>query len=403
MRKALTALLLFSCGGWYIYANVMRPWAAVDGTQSDFGHHYRAAQKIVAGNSPFLDPGYDYPPLAALAATSLTGVSYAAAQKIWFALSNIFLLLAAWLTWRAAGRGWMAACCVAVVWALGDAALENLLLGQLGPLLVLLLAIAYTSGSMTSGAAIAAGFALKFIPGVLGFPLLLARDRRAVATLIATGGSLVAISWGIVICCLAGPKGPASAHYWMGTPAVLSWSLPSTFLRMVDPPVHGIDMPAKWLTGNDPSLVLPEEQRFVSVGIALITLLCGALALGRSCRWYLDRSQLPWGMAAMISLSLAASPICWTHYQVMQYPGMALLLAASIRERRWAMASFTLGFGALLYPLPVAVLRAYYNHYGAWTAASPATLYFWTSITPVACLGLFGILVVRIRSGCTTS
>ena len=103
-------------------------------------------------------------------------------------------------------------------------------------------------------------------------------------------------------------------------------------------------------------------------------------------------------MAATVSLALAAAPICWTHYQVMQYPGLALLLAATIHDRKWVSAGFALAFGALLYPLPVAVLRSYYEHYGAWTAASPATLYIWTSVTPIACLGLFVLFLVQMTA-----
>ena len=43
--------------------------------------------------------------------------------------------------------------------------------------------------------------------------------------------------------------------------------------------------------------------------------------------------------------------------------------------------------------VPVAILTAYYQSHGGWTAASPATLYIWTSVTPVASLLLFGLLV----------
>lgn len=395
MKRVLVALLFF----WYIYTNLVQAWPGMGDSPSDFGHHYRAAGHIVAGTSPFIDPGYDYPPLISFLVTPLTGASYVTARKIWFVLSHLFLLIAAWLTWRASGRTSIAACCVAAVWALGDAALENLLLGQLGPLLALLLAIAYTSGPITGVLAIGIGFGLKFLPGALAIPLCMARNRRALLALAAVSASSVAIPWAIVTCCLDGPKSPPSAHYWMGTPAVLSWSLPSTALRMLDPPSHGADMPENWLRGNDPvSLVLPAAHRLASVAIAATTVLCGVLVLGLACRWNLDRQQLPWAMAAMTSLVLAAAPICWTHYQVMQYPGVALLLAAFVQHRRWALTGFTLGFGALLYPVPVAVLRSYYERYGAWTAASPATLYFWTSVTPMACLGLFVLLLVQVKA-----
>jgi hypothetical protein len=115
------------------------------------------------------------------------------------------------------------------------------------------------------------------------------------------------------------------------------------------------------------------------------------LAFMLKCR--LSTVQSPFVMAALISLSLAASPVGWTHYQVMQYPGVALLLFHTMRSRLWTMFAAALASAALLYPLPVAVLTAYYEKYGKWTAASPATLYFWTSVTPLAALALFWLLV----------
>jgi len=95
--------------------------------------------------------------------------------------------------------------------------------------------------------------------------------------------------------------------------------------------------------------------------------------------------------------AMAASPISWTHYQVLQYPGLALLLHHALRRRAWMLSGATLVLGGLLYPLPVAVLRAYYRQFGAWTAASPATLYVWTSVAPLAALVLFGVLLWQVK------
>jgi hypothetical protein len=41
----------------------------------------------------------------------------------------------------------------------------------------------------------------------------------------------------------------------------------------------------------------------------------------------------------------------------------------------------------------VEILRAYYLRYQAWTANSPATLYFWTSVTPLASLAMFALFL----------
>ena len=120
------------------------------------------------------------------------------------------------------------------------------------------------------------------------------------------------------------------------------------------------------------------------VGLALMTFVTKA---------HLSPEQLPYAMAALTSLSLAASPVCWTHYQIMQYPGIALLLCYALQKRQWRLLGITLPCAALLYPVPVAILTAYYEKYGKWTAASPMTLYVWTSVAPLAALALFGLLV----------
>ena len=64
-------------------------------------------------------------------------------------------------------------------------------------------------------------------------------------------------------------------------------------------------------------------------------------------------------MAALVALALAASPVCWTHYQVLQYPGVAFLLCYASRTGRWGLLAAAFTCGALLYPLPVAVLTDY--------------------------------------------
>jgi hypothetical protein len=97
-------------------------------------------------------------------------------------------------------------------------------------------------------------------------------------------------------------------------------------------------------------------------------------------------------MAALVSLSLAASPVCWSHYQELQYPGVALLLCHAFRSQRWGLLAVSLTLGAFLYPLPMAAIAAYYRRYGSLTASLP-TLYFWTSVAPFASLALFGLFL----------
>jgi uncharacterized membrane protein YhfC len=100
----------------------------------------------------------------------------------------------------------------------------------------------------------------------------------------------------------------------------------------------------------------------------------------------------------LISLSVAASPIAWSHYQILQYPGLALLLCHAVRRRKWLLGAYTVGLGALLYRIPGDVLFDYHARYSGWSAASPATIYIWTSVTPVAALLLFGVLLRQLAA-----
>jgi hypothetical protein len=103
-------------------------------------------------------------------------------------------------------------------------------------------------------------------------------------------------------------------------------------------------------------------------------------------------------MAALVSLSLAASPVCWYHYQELQYPGVALLLCQVLRSRRWVMVAAVIALGALLCPVPLAAIDAYYAKYGSLTVSLPA-LYLWTSVAPFASLALFGLFLRELRAG----
>jgi hypothetical protein len=88
---------------------------------------------------------------------------------------------------------------------------------------------------------------------------------------------------------------------------------------------------------------------------------------------------------------LAASPVCWTHYQIMEYPGVALFLTYAARRRLWWVLGMATASAAFLYPIPVAVLRAYYSQANNWPH-SPMVMYFWTSIPAIASVVLFGLM-----------
>ena len=391
-------LFVTLCACWYYKANIRYVVPALAG-ESDFGIYYRAAGDILAGKSPYENPAYFYPPLVGFAMAPLALLNYLAAKWTWFVLSQLFLLGAGVAVWRGMGYSRYALCSVAAMWALGGAAAETLRGGQMSPLLVLVIACAYCQRGRLQGIFVSAGFVLKYIPGILGVTLLLQRRWRSLSTCAALSLAGVAIPWLVISRWFAGVRAPVNAHYWMGTPAMFSWSIPSMVLRAFVPAHRAAALPVEWEFGNVAStLHLTSALEWLSVGAALATLAVGILALAWACRWRLNEEQVPWAMAALVSLSLAAGPVCWTHYQILQYPGAAMLLAAALERKAWRTAAAVALCFALTYRWPELALVAYKDTYGGWTAYSPATLYFWTSVPTLAGLGLFGIAVAYVHA-----
>lgn len=361
---------------------------------SDFQHYYDAGARILHGGSPYAVPEFIYPPVVAFAMAPLALTSYVTARWIWFFASHVMLLGAGVLIWRFLGRGLPAACCCAIVWGAGGAAGESLALGQVGPLLALLLALTYTTHGRDRGIAAGAGAALKVLPGVVALPMALARDWRSVISMIAVAALLILIP-AISLMGFEGPGAPQDPGFLLGSPAILSWSIPSAVLRALDPPVSGAALPPDWEFGNQvATLHLAKAARAASAAASLMVATGGVLLLIWRTRGRIGKEYLPVAMAGTLSLALAAAPVCWSHYQVLQYPGVALMLGIAVARRQWSLAAAITACAALLYPVPVAVLTHYYHRYG-WTSASPWQLYLWTSLPPVACLGIFGLSLNR--------
>jgi hypothetical protein len=391
-----SSIVLFAaCVGWYCWSNVVKVIPDLP-KPGDLSWYIQAARSLLHGQTPYTEIKFDYPPLVGFLALPLAPLEYLPARWVWFALSHLFLLLAAYLLFRFLASTCSAFCCVALVWSFGGAARENLAFGQLGPLLVLILAIAYTQRGLFGGFAAGFGFGLKFIPGVLGLPIALQHKRRMLLGALLGGFVGLVLPWAAMYG-LSGPKAPQRADYWMGTPAIMSWSAPSAVLRVLDPATKGPALPFNWIYGNGTNNIhLPERDQRVSVLVGGGILFAGAvLVLLLTSR--LPPQHLPFAMAGLISLALAASPISWTHYQLLQYPGLALLLHEAQRRGKWKVFALAIFSGLAIYQIPVAVLTEYFNAYGHWTAESPATLYIWTSVTPAACLLLFGLQLFAAR------
>jgi hypothetical protein len=163
-------------------------------------------------------------------------------------------------------------------------------------------------------------------------------------------------------------------------------------LRVYEPYRFGKPMPLDWITGNGlQTLQLSSGQRAVSLAVALVTFAVGCAILAQRVRFRLAPPQVPLASAAMMALTLASSPVCWTHYQLLEYPGVAILLTYAARRKLWCLLGVATLSAALLYPIPVDVLRAYYQQNNNWPN-SPLVMYFWTSIPAVASLVLFALM-----------
>lgn len=374
--------------------NVLNTWSR----PNDFDVYYRAAKDIATGVSPYENPAYFYPPAVAFLVTPIAWMGYQTARWTWFALSQGMLLAAAWLTWRASGRCLLGLGCVAWVWAMGGASVETLRIGQLSPVLLVAIAAAYDGRVWVQDTGVSAAFALKYFPGILAVALWLQRGWRGILKLAGIAFLSVSVPWLVLAGFFTGPKFALKAHYWLGTPAMFSWSLPSLVLRILIPIHRGRQIPFLWEHGNvAATLHLAPSLQILSVAVALATLAGGLLALTAGCRGKLNAEQVPLAMAALVSLALVVAPVSWTHYQVLQYPGAALLLHRAVAWRRWAAAAGVVLSFALCYQLPELVLIHYHDIHSGWTAYSPLTLYAATSISPLAALGLFGLALIMLR------
>jgi hypothetical protein len=381
------------CAAWYGW----RCWVLQmpDRGPSDFQFYYQAAQHVWHGRSPYLEGGYVYAPLLALLLAPLGALDYYTARWIWFAVSHMAFLSAGFLLWRRLGGGRAALCSLALVWAAGGAAEDGFGLGQVDAVLVLLAAAAITGGGALRAVSVAGGFALKFFPGILA---LLERRWRALAATAALAAALVAGPWAIVRFGFKGPARPGSTQYLAGTPCVLSWGLPSAALRFADWPGPAGKLPEDWTFGYDlPKVRLSGVGAGVSLGVGVVTVLAGLWLLRRmppgKAAWQAE-SLLHGG--ALLCLAVAASPISWWHYPVLEYPAMAILLTAAVRMRKAMVGIATLSAGAGCYLLPSTVLKYYFHQHERWPDY-PWTIQFWTAVPAFSALILFGLLLYRLR------
>ncbi len=394
--------LLFFCvaTGYYLYRTVLALLPHIGPQPSDFSAYYAAAQAVLLGKSPFSADGFIYAPLLAFLLAPLAYLDYHTARWAWFWLSHGCLFASGFLIWKTLGGDRLSLLVTAAIWAAGGAASESLLLGQVNPLLLLLIAITWHSGKrrLSVGAAsLGVATATKVWPGTLLTTYVLSRDWKGLVVATLTVALLAAAPWMAVGFFLPDPHAPALSSAWTGTPALFNFSVPAIVLRLLDPPVSGARLPTNWEFGNSlQHLRLSAADSRLSLSAGIATFLLGLVLLARAIGGHLTQRQAHLGLAGLTALTLAASPICWSHYQLLQYPGAAYLLARFIRQRRLGYATSVIVLFWGLYEIPIRGLGPYLRDYG-WTAGNPFQLWLFTSLTPVCSLFLFGLCILELR------
>jgi hypothetical protein len=395
-------------GAFYLWRNVLAALPYLRSGPSDFTNYLLAARALVAGRSPFSVPNFDYPPLLAFLAVPLAGLPDATARLIWFVFGHLCLLAAAAIVWRRLGGDRVALVAVAVAWAFGGAVVENLVLGQVNPLLLLLLAGSLSAAwqARPLGAAlVGAAAAIKLWPAAVLVKEASARRWRSLGAGLLTAAALLAVPWAFVAAVLPPPHTPPRAGYWMGTPAMLNFSVPAVVLRLLEPPQGSGPLPSNWVVGNDPG------QLALSPAHALAATATGALVFGLGV-WLLARragrgaghgDDLAVG-AALVALALAAAPISWYQYQLLNVLGAAVLAERWLRGRRYVALTVLACVVAAVSWTHGGLLAPYVGRYG-WTAANPPWLWAATSLVPIADLALFGMLLGELgrRRGALTT
>jgi hypothetical protein len=405
-------------GASFAYGALWLPWRHLDAFEGDFSNYYQAAAHLRMGSSPYRVHAFDYPPLPAFVVVPLTVLPYDLARRAWLLFGQASLVAAAWCCWRALGAGRAALLAVAMCWGVAGTLAENLVLGQLHPPMLLLLALAFAlldHRPSLAGALVGVASALKLWPALLLLALATTRLRAALA-----GGAVALLLMGLPLVVLRlgwpPPHLPTSASYWMGTPAPLNVSLSAVGLRVLEAPVAGAPLPVSWRLGDHPAgLELSAAHRAASVAIAVLAVTLGGAAIawvfrGRSQAAGGRRSETATGnrhvpavperelllLTATLSMALLASPISWYHYQVFQLLPASLLAWRWLRRRAaWPVAGLLVLLAGLT-RAPSWALGSYVGHFG-WEGSNLPLLWLATTLGPVLGIGLFLLLVVELR------
>jgi Glycosyltransferase family 87 len=278
----------------------------------DFKAYHQAIVRLF-DSRPLYDMSYTetggfglfyYPPTFAPLLVPFGFIGEAPAIWIWIALSIVaFLVGVAILPVSRAVRWW-----IVLLAGLSFPFVYGVKLGQVGPVLLLLMAVGWRwmDSPIRLGASAALGAAIKLQPGLLFVWALLTRRFAAVVV-----GAVVLAALAIIATLLAG---------------IGSWSDFLTLVRTVSDPITtrqnltpGAVVYQLGMTSDAAALV-----QIASTAFVLVVVLA-------AIRWATDEASY---LATVIATQLV-SPILWNHYATLLLLPVAYLLAAG---RWWALA-----------------------------------------------------------------
>jgi alpha-1,2-mannosyltransferase len=284
---------------------------------------------------------YLYPPFLAHALRPLATLELATAHRLWlganvvaFAASVSLVLLSARAAWRAVtprrrpGYWLLLTLAAVLVWALPLR--NNLLLGQVNPLVLLFISLAVRAHLLgrnaPAGFWLAPAIMIKLTPAVLLLFFLLRRNHRALLTCTVCLVLMAAVSLGLG----AGPD-------WLSFVSHAPERTYGTTIPGLFPAATVWNFaPAGWL-----ARLLPEHEAWVP---RLSLLMFAAACLVTV--WLAGRARSPandcLALASLFPVLLLASPLTYLHHVVYVMPALVIWLLRAWSEGRHALFAATL-------------------------------------------------------------
>lgn len=300
-----------------------------------------------------------HPPPAALLALPLGLLTCQQATFVWFAFelacigASVYLVLQWWQAGRPAPSWAIGLTVVLIAWA---PFWEGLMVGQINPLILLLLICAWrTDRQAWRGLFLGFSLALKFMGWPIWLFLLARRQWRAAGTALAV---VLATHAAAVLVMGTGPvrhyygkiAGSVDAVYRFADGNFSVWSLGwRIFAGTSGPFRQSIDILP--LVSND-AMALPASLLFLCILVA------AGVALALRCR----NRDAAW--ALLFCLSAVVGPTTWIHYLVLLFPPAAVALrnVAQSGFPLWRTAVLSLLLFLLLIPDAVLTgLAAFFN------------------------------------------